>query len=53
MEEPYMSEQKAPKVKLNSRQWLAVIVCGMAYNALGIRSIWHATTTLFIKRPTA
>ena len=31
-----MSEQKAPKVKLNSRQWLAVIVCGMAYNALGI-----------------
>lgn len=36
MEEPYMSEQKAPKVKLNSRQWLAVIVCGMAYNALGI-----------------
>lgn len=31
-----MSEQKAPKVKLNGRQWLAVIVCGMAYNALGI-----------------
>ena len=34
--EEKMSEQKAPKVKLNGRQWLAVIVCGMAYNALGI-----------------
>ncbi len=31
-----MEETKKTKVRLNGKQWLAVIVCGMAYNALGI-----------------
>lgn len=31
-----MEETKKIKVRLNGKQWLAIIVCGMAYNALGI-----------------
>lgn len=31
-----MEGKTKQRVKLNGKQWLAIIVCGMAYNALGI-----------------